>query len=146
MIEGMMTKDRYQRWTISDVYQCTFSKLKKVKRLRSLSENIVTSRMTHQQSTTGTTSNYQLVSDILHKVLQQRNMSMLLVWLFKTVVEVKLNSEWTVILGTLMLKKSTKMLANLGKYLHYGKNDLGLDINYKDYGKFTKSADYFKVC
>ena len=74
-------------------------------------------------------------------------MSMLLVWLFKTVtVTVKLNSEWTVIFGTLLLKKSTKMLANLGKYLHYGKNDLELDINYKDYGKFTKSADYFKIC
>ena len=37
MIEGMTNKDRYQRWTITDVYQCIFSKLKKVKRLRSLS-------------------------------------------------------------------------------------------------------------
>jgi len=37
MIEGMTAKDRYMRWTINDVYQCIFSKLKKVKRLRSLS-------------------------------------------------------------------------------------------------------------
>ena len=52
-------------------------------------------------------------------------MSELLVQLFKTVaVTLKFNSEYTVILGVLFLKKSTKMLANLGKYLHYGKNDI----------------------
>lgn len=59
------------------------------------------------------------------KILHQRAMSELLVQLFKTVaVTIKFNSEYTVILGVLFLKKSTKMLANLGKYLHYGKNDI----------------------
>jgi hypothetical protein len=37
MVEGMVTKDRHQRWTLTDVYQCIFTKLKKVKRMRSLS-------------------------------------------------------------------------------------------------------------
>lgn len=38
------------------------------------------------------------------------------------------------------------MLANLGKYLYYGKNDIQIDINAKDHGKFSKSADYVKIC
>ncbi len=37
MIQGMVAKDRYQRWLLTDIYQCLFSKLKKVKRLRSRS-------------------------------------------------------------------------------------------------------------
>jgi hypothetical protein len=74
-------------------------------------------------------------------------MSQLLVRLFKTVaVTLQFNSELTVILSILLLKKSTKMLANLGKYLRYGKNDLNLDITYQDYQKFNKSSDYFKIC
>ena len=81
------------------------------------------------------------------KILQQRNMSHLLVKLFRTVtVVLKFNSELTVILGVLLLKKSTKMLANLGKYLRYGKNDINIEINPKELAKFTKNADYFKIC
>lgn len=38
------------------------------------------------------------------------------------------------------------MLANLGKYLHYGKNDIQIDINPKELAKFTKAGDYFKLC
>ena len=87
------------------------------------------------------------MTDIVHKILQHRNMSQLLVRLFHSVaVVIKFNSELTVILAVLLLKKSTKLLANLGKYLRYGKNDIDIDIAYKDYGKFTKSVDYFKMC
>lgn len=50
------------------------------------------------------------------------------------------------VLGTLLLKKSTKLLASLGKYLHYGKNDIGIDINAKDQARFFKTTDYHKVC
>jgi hypothetical protein len=74
-------------------------------------------------------------------------MSWLLVKLFRTVtVFIRLNSELTVILGILLLKKSTKLLANLGKYLRYGKNDIQIDINPKDQAKFFKTQDYFKIC
>lgn len=45
----------------------------------------------------------------------------------------------------MLLKKSTKLLANLGKYLHYGKNDIQIDINTKDQAKFFKTADYNKM-
>ena len=74
-------------------------------------------------------------------------MSAILIDLFRTVaVTIKLNHELTVILSLLFLKKSTKMLALLGKYLHYGKNDIEIDIDHKDYAKFSKSSDYFKFC
>jgi len=64
-------------------------------------------------------------TDIILKVLRFRNMSWLLLKFFSRVaVDVKLNNELTVILGYLLLKKSTKLLASLGKYLHYGKNDI----------------------
>jgi len=73
-------------------------------------------------------------------------MSWFLVKLFRTVtIFIKLNSELTVILGVLLLKKSTKLLANLGKYLHYGKNDIQVDISMKDQTKFFKTQDYFKI-
>ena len=52
-------------------------------------------------------------------------MSWLLVRLFKRVaVDIRISHDITVILGILFLKKSTKLLVNLGKYLHYGKNDI----------------------
>lgn len=70
-----------------------------------------------------------------------------MVRLFKTiVVTIKLNNEITVILGVLILKKSTKILASLGKYLHYGRNDLGIDINSKDQNRFFKTTDHHKMC
>jgi hypothetical protein len=59
------------------------------------------------------------------KILKHRNMSWLLVRLFKRVtVDIRVSQDITVILGILFLKKSTKLLVNLGKYLHYGKNDI----------------------
>lgn len=66
--------------------------------------------------------------------------------LFKRVTEIRLNQEITVILGMLLLKKSTKLLANLGKYLHYGKNDIGIEINARDQARFFKTSDYHKMC
>jgi hypothetical protein len=73
-------------------------------------------------------------------------MSWLLVRLFRTItVFIKLKSDLTVILAILLLKKSTKLLANLGKYLHYGKNDIQIDISTKDQAKFFKTQDYFKI-
>ena len=148
MIEGMTIKDRYQRWTITDVYQCIFSKLKKVKRLRSLSQNIGSSRMTSMSLRSSNPQiNTKAMSQISLKILQQRAMSLMLIKLFKTIsVTLQLNTQLTVILSTLLLKKSTKMLANLGKYLHYGKDDIEIDINYKEYNKYSKTSDYFKIC
>jgi hypothetical protein len=74
-------------------------------------------------------------------------MSHILIKLFRTVtVFIKFNSEHTVIFGFMLLKKSTKMIANLGKFLRYGKNDIGIEINPKELAKFTKTTDYFKLC
>lgn len=148
MIKGMVAKDRFQRYTLTDVYQTLFSKLKKVRRMRSRSESLLGSQMTEASlaSSKFMNKNNKLISDILLKIMQQRNMSLLLVRLFRTVtVVLKFNSEHTVLLGFLLLKKSTKMLANLGKYLRYGKNDIGIDINPKELSKFTKATDYFKI-
>ena len=80
------------------------------------------------------------------KIMRQRSMSWLLVRLFRTItVFIKLKSDLTVILAILLLKKSTKLLANLGKYLHYGKNDIQIDISTKDQAKFFKTQDYFSM-
>lgn len=49
-------------------------------------------------------------------------------------------------LCVILLKKSTKLLASLGKYLHYGKNDIGLDVAARDQARFFKTTDYHKVC
>jgi len=43
------------------------------------------------------------------------------------------------------LKKSTRILTDLRKYLHYGKNTIGIKIELKDQLKFFKTADYFKL-
>lgn len=88
----------------------------------------------------------KLYNEILLKLMRQRSMSWLLIRLFRIITTfIKLNSELTVILGMLLLKKSTKLLANLGKYLHYGKNDIQVDISTKDQAKFFKTQDYFKI-
>ena len=80
------------------------------------------------------------------KLMRQRNMSWFLVKLFRSItIFIRFNSELTIILGILLLKKSTKLLANLGKYLHYGKNDIQVDIAIKDQSKFFKTQDYFKM-
>lgn len=95
MIRGMTARDRYQRYTISDVYQCLFSKLKKVKRLRSRSESLGGSRITeHSLSSSKTLSKHnKMLEDFILKILQQRNMSLLLVRVFRTVtVMLKFNS------------------------------------------------------
>lgn len=90
----------------------------------------------------------KIYKDILLKIMRHRNMSWFLVKLFHRVtVDIKLSSnELTVILGILLLKKSTKSLAGLGKYLHYGKNDIDIDITIKEQTKFFKTADYHKIC
>lgn len=85
----------------------------------------LTSHSLASSSSVSNATSSKAISEITMKILHQRSMSELLVQLFKTVaVTLKFNSEYTVILGVLFLKKSTKMLANLGKYLHYGKNDI----------------------
>lgn len=58
--------------------------------------------------------------------MRHRGMSWLLVRLMQRVIQLRMGSEWAVMLSVLLLKKSTKLLASLGKYLHYGKNDIGL--------------------
>ena len=145
----MLTKDRHRRLSINEVYKCIFSKLGKVKRMRSLSENnINTSRLsnTSMSSTKSQFGSNKLYYEIILKLMRQRNMSLFLVRLFRTIAAcVKLNNEITIILGILLLKKSTKLLANLGKYLHYGKNDIQIDISPKDQAKFFKTADYNKM-
>lgn len=88
----------------------------------------------------------KLYNEIILKLMKQRSMSWFMVRLFRTITAcVKLKSELTIILGFLLLKKSTKVLANLVKYLHYGKNDIQIDINIKDQTKFFKTADYNKM-
>ena len=80
------------------------------------------------------------------KILRHRNMSWFLMRLFQRILSFKLGSESTVMLGMLIMKKSTKLLSNLGKYLHYGKNDIGIEINSKEQSRFFKTTDYHKVC
>ena len=152
MIYGMLTKDRHRRLSINEVYKCIFSKLGKVKRMRSLSENnINTSRLsnTSMSSTKSQFGSNKLYYEIILKLMRQRNMSLFLVRLFRTIAAcVKLKSDWSkkfFLQLILLLKKSTKLLANLGKYLHYGKNDIQIDISPKDQAKFFKTADYNKM-
>ncbi len=73
-------------------------------------------------------------------------MSWLLVKLFRRIISIKLNDDIVIMLGIMVLKKSTKVLASLGKYLHYGRNDIGIDINSKDQARFFKTSDYHKIC
>ncbi len=81
------------------------------------------------------------------KILKHRNMSWLLVKFFKRVaVDIRISQDITVIIGLLFLKKSTKLLVNLGKYLHYGKNDSMIEVNSKDQAKFFKTTDHRKIC
>lgn len=81
------------------------------------------------------------------KILKHRNMCWLLVKFFKRVaVDIRISHDITVILGILFLKKSTKLLVNLGKYLHYGKNDIMIEVNSKDQAKFFKTTDHRKIC
>ncbi len=96
MIEGMTAKDRHHRWSLSEVYQCIFHKLKKVKRMRSLSENkfdssgLTTASMT---STKGVIGSKKLYEMIIVKLLRQRAYSFLLIKLFRTVtVGLRFNS------------------------------------------------------
>lgn len=78
--------------------------------------------------------------------MRHRGMSWLLVRLMQRVVQLRVGSEWAVMLSVLFLKKSTKLLASLGKYLHYGKNDIGLEVAARDQVRFFKTTDYHKVC
>jgi hypothetical protein len=78
--------------------------------------------------------------------MRHRGMSWLLVRLMQRVVQVRVGSEWAVMLSLVLLKKSTKLLASLGKYLHYGKNDIGLEVAARDQARFFKTTDYHKVC
>ena len=50
MIERMLEKDRELRATLNDVYHCFFSRLKKVKRMRSLSESTLGTSMLSRAS------------------------------------------------------------------------------------------------
>lgn len=79
------------------------------------------------------------------KILRHRSISWFLVRIFRRIVSIKLNDDIVIILGVLVLKKSTKVLAGLGKYLHYGKNDIGIDINSKDQARFFKTSDHHKI-
>jgi hypothetical protein len=88
----------------------------------------------------------QIYGEILMKVLRYRSMSWFLLRLFRRIVGLRVGSESTVILSVVVLKKSTKLLASLGKYLHYGKNDIGIDINARDQARFFKTTDYHKAC
>jgi hypothetical protein len=156
LIDKMVRKDRQDRLSISEVYQSLFSKVRKVKRMQSLSEsNLQTSNLSRMSTSSSHRSvmgksqfgSKKTYAEILLKVLRFRNMSYLLLKMFSRVaVDIKLNSELTVILAYLLLKKSTKLLASLGKYLHYGKNDIGIEITPKEQGKFFKTNDYYKLC
>jgi serine/threonine protein kinase len=150
LIDAMTVKDRTERITLNEVYQTLFPNKKKVKRLRSLSEGGMQSSYLSSSSMSSSKSQFgskQAYAEILMKILRHRNISWFLLRLFKRiVVNIKLNSELTVILGVIMLKKSTKLLASLGKYLHYGRNDIGIDINAKDQTRFFKTTDYHKIC
>ena len=85
--------------------------------------------------------------EVMLRVMQVRNMSWLLVRMFgKVTVNIKLNSELTVVAGLMLLKKSTKILAGLGKYLHYGKDEVGVGIDPKKNSKFFKTAQHHKLC
>jgi hypothetical protein len=135
--------------TLNEVYQWMFPNKKKVRRLRSLSESMGNSRLSRASSLSSSKSqfgNKQAYAEILMKILRHRSMSWLLLRLFRRVVQAKLPHESTVMLGAVLLKKSTKLLASLGKYLHYGKNDIAIDINAKDQARFFKTTDYHKVC
>lgn len=107
------------------------------------------SRLSRASSMSSSKSQFgakQIYTEILMKILRHRNMSWFLMRLFHRILSLKLGSETTVILGMLVLKKSTKLLSNLGKYLHYGKNDIGIEINSKDQARFFKTTDYHKIC
>ena len=74
-------------------------------------------------------------------------MSWLLARLFgRVTVSIRLNSESTVVAGLLLLKKSTKVLAGLGRYLHYGKDEVGVGADPKQQSKFFKTAQHHKLC
>jgi len=60
-------------------------------------------------------------------------------------VGVRMNSELTVVLGTMLLKKSTKLLVGLGKYLHYGNNNIGIEITEKEQHKFFMTNDHHTI-
>ena len=150
MIESMIAKERHRRLSLNEVYKCLFSKLKKIQRMRSLSQNnLGFSQISNNTSLSVRKSQFgskKLYNEILMKLMRQRNMSWFLVKLFRSItIFIRFNSELTIILGILLLKKSTKLLANLGKYLHYGKNDIQVDIAIKDQSKFFKTQDYFKM-
>jgi hypothetical protein len=116
------------------VYQALFSKVRKAKRMKSLSESNMYSSKMSSKSLSVSKSQFgskKAYADIVLKILRQRNFSWLLIKLFARVVEVKLNTEFTTVLSFLLLKKSTKSLANLSKYLHYGRNDINIDITPK---------------
>lgn len=146
----MTIKDRSDRVSLNQLYLSLFPNKKKVKRLRSLSESGMQSSYLSTSSQSSNKSHFggkQIYAEILMKILRQRSISWFLLRMFKrVVVSVKLNSELTVILGMLMLKKSTKLLASLGKYLHYGKNDIGIEITTKEQTRFFKTADYRQIC
>ena len=84
---------------------------------------------------------------VMYRVMQVRNMAMLLVQLFgRVTLRVKLNSELTVVAGLMLLKKSTRIIIGLGKYLHYGKDEVGVEISRKEQAKFFKTAQHHKLC
>lgn len=145
----MTSKDRSERASLNEVYLSLFPSKKKVKRLRSLSLSGMQNSHMSSSSVSSSKSQFgskQIYTEILMKILRHRNISWLLIKIFKRVMEIKLNSDITVILGVILLKKSTKMLAGLGKYLHYGKNDIGIDINSKEQTRFFKTTDHHKIC
>jgi hypothetical protein len=73
-------------------------------------------------------------------------MSWLLLRLMQRVVQVRVGSEWAVMLILVLLKKGTKLLASLGKYMHDSKNVIGLGVAAHDQARFFKTTDYHKIC
>ena len=140
--------------SVTEIYQVLFKNKKKVKRLKSLQYNSDNSsyksskisRMSSSVSSNHSATTKPIYTEIISKILRFRSVSWFLVRMFKLVtVSIRIANEISTILGMMVLKKSTIILVNLGKYLNYGKNLINLDITSKDQAKFFKSADYFKM-